>query len=305
MGNADGILRYRHALHLGRGQPQTADTVGPGVTGKPRVVWVEATEARAGLAPLWRALDAYVRDLAQGEFDTVTRAFPGPVGGVRHPAGWLLSAATGLAVAADMEAEADLVIFNDWAMPVHEARALLSVPVTGISEASVVLGNVLARRPAIVTVAEGLSAGLERDMRSFGLWGRATQPAVWWLDPPSTHDDVVEAVENPVPLIARFDEVARQAVAAGADAILTGCGYFGPIFTMHGYSHVSDRPDVPVYDCTALGMEFGRLLYRLHQARVQPSPRAFPDIAAQAREAADFLMAHMLCMPDLPGETGP
>ena len=181
-------------------------------------------------------------------------------------------------------------------MPVHEARSLLSVPVTGISEASIVLGNVLARRPAIVTVAEGLSAGLERDIRSFGLWGRGTQQQVWWLDPPSTHEDVVAAIEDPAPLIARFDAVARTAVAAGADAILTGCGYFGPIFTMHGYSHVSGRPDVPVYDCTALGMEFGRLLYRLQDARVQPSRRGFPGMSAEPREAADFLMGHMLSL---------
>jgi allantoin racemase len=303
MAEADGILRYKHALRLGQERPLVGGT-SAGTTGKPRIVWVEATEARPGLAPLWRELDAYVRELAHGEFNTVTRALPCPAGGVRHPAGWLLSAATGLAIAADMEAEADLIIFNDWAMPVHEARSLLSVPVTGISEASVVLGNVLARRPAIVTVAEGLSAGLERDIRSFGLWGRGTQQAVWWLDPPSTHEDVVQAIEDPAPLIARFDAVAREAVAAGADAILTGCGYFGPIFTMHGYSHVSGRPDIPVYDCTALGMEFGRLLYRLHDACVSPSRRGFPRMSAEPREAADFLMARILSVPDH-GGAGP
>jgi allantoin racemase len=305
MAQADEILRYKHALHLGREEPPAADTAGQGITGKPRVVWVEATEARASMVPLWRQLDTYVRELARGEFDAVTRAFPGPVGGVRHPGGWLLSAATGLAVAADMETDADLIIFNDWAMPVHEARSLLSVPVTGISEASVVLGNVLARHPAIVTVAEGLNAGLERDMRSFGLWGRGPQPAVWWLDPPSTHDDVVEAIENPARLIARFDEVAHRAVAAGADAILTGCGYFGPVFSMHDYFHVSGRPDIPVYDCTALGMEFGRLLYRLDAAGVQPSRRGFPKMQAEARQAADFLMAHILTMPGRAGGPAP
>jgi allantoin racemase len=199
-----------------------------------------------------------------------------------------MSAAMGLAVAADMEAEADLIIFNDWAMPVHEARSLLSVPVTGISEASVILGNVLARRPAIVTVAEGLNAGLERDIRSFGLWGRGAQPAVWWRDPPSTHDDVVEAVDNPRQLIARFDEIAHRAVAAGADAILTGCGYFGPIFSMHGYFHVSGMPDVPVYDCTLLGMEFGRVLYRLHEARVHNKPPGVPEDGSAGQGGCRF-----------------
>jgi allantoin racemase len=305
MTEADEILRYKRALHLGREESQPADMARQEVRQKPRVVWVEATEARASMGPLWRKLGAYVRELAGGEFDAVTRAFPAPVGGVRHPAGWLLSAATGLAVAADMEADADLIIFNDWAMPVHEARSLLSVPVTGISEASVVLGNVLARQPAIVTVAEGLNAGLERDMRSFGLWGRGRLPAVWWLDPPSTHDDVVEAIGNPARLIGRFDEVAHRAVAAGADAILTGCGYFGPVFSMHGYSHVSGRPDIPVYDCTALGMEFGRLLYRLHEVGVTPSRAAFPGMPPQARESADLLMAHMLSTPERSARADP
>ena len=53
-----------------------------------------------------------------------------------------------------------------------------------------VLGSVIARRPAIVTVAEGLRDGLVRDLGDIGLLGRMADPPVWGLDPPSTHEDV-------------------------------------------------------------------------------------------------------------------
>lgn len=261
---------------------------------KPRLVWVEGTEARPGLKGLWSFLDDYLKEQVADEFDISFVAFPRAAGGVRQLAPRLLSETLGLAAAqAAVEHEADLVIFNDWAMPIHATRAHLDIPVTGVAEASAVIGNVLAQRPAIVTVAEGLRWGFERDLRDFGVAAKMLQPPVWWLDPQSTHEDVQDAVKDPSAFVERFDLVAKRAVDAGADAILVGCGYLGPTLSHAGYTHVNGRPDVPVYDCTRLAYELGVLLFRLHQSSIGPSRLGFQQPTSTGAAAVADVLAHL------------
>ena len=257
-------------------------------------MWIESTEARPGLAKLWSFLDAYLKDISGPEFETSSIAFPIGGGGVRQPAARLLTETLAVAVVAEVESQADLFILNDMAQPFYPLRALISKPITGIMEASIVLGNVLARRPAIITVTEGLRAGMERDMFEIGLLGRMANPAVWWLDPATTHEEIQDAIDSPDMLLGRFDEVAHRAVDAGADAILVGCGYYGPVFAKHGYTHVSNRPDVPVYDCARLGLELARTLYSLHSAGVNPSLRGFPRLAESNAKAARGMLARII-----------
>ncbi len=243
---------------------------------RPKLIWVEGTEARPGLNDLWRFLDTYLKEQASDQFDVRFVAFPRSAGGVRQLTPRLLSEVLGLVAAqAAVDEGADLVIYNDWAMPIHATRAHLDVPVTGVAEASALLGSALAQRPAIVTVAEGLRWGFERDMRDFGVSANLLQPPVWWLDPQSTHEDVQDAVSDASAFVARFDKVAQQAVAAGADAILVGCGYLGPTLSHAGYTHVNGHPEIPVYDCTRLAFELGVTLFRLHRAGVKPSRGGF------------------------------
>lgn len=264
------------------------------VTQKPKLVWVEGTEARPGLAGLWKFLDDYLKSQAEPDFDVSYVAFPRAAGGVRQLAPRLLSETLGL-TAAQVAAEqgADLVIFNDWAMPIHAARSHLDVPVTGVAEASAILGNVLAQRPAVVTVAEGLRWGFERDLRDFGLVQRMVHPPVWWLDPQSTHEDIQEAVVDAAAFVERFDAVARKAVAAGADAILVGCGYLGPTLTAADYRNVTGHPDIPVYDCTRLAFELGVALYRLSSAGVSPSRVGFARPSQTGSTAVADVLNHL------------
>jgi Asp/Glu/hydantoin racemase len=280
------IPRQARADHLlGRVQPVERE---PG--SRPRLMWIESTEARPGLSRLWTFLDQYLKEISGPEFETSNLAFPIGGGGVRQPAARLLTETLAVAVVAEVESQADLFILNDMAQPFYPLRALISKPITGIMEASVVLGNVLARRPAIITVTEGLRPGMERDMWEMGLLGRMANPAVWWLDPPTTHEEI----QSPDSLMGRFDEVAHRAVAAGADAILVGCGYYGPVFAKHGYTHVTNRPDVPVYDCARLGLEMARTLYSLHVAGVNPSLRGFPRLPQPNARAAREMLARII-----------
>lgn len=261
-----------------RGDGEQASALGRPV-GTPTMLWLEATEARSELQPLWEFLESYARDLCGSEFKMVMRAVPRPVGGVRHLAARHASEMLALAVAAEVEPDCDVLLFNDWAMPVVQARALLEVPVTSISEGSLVLGSALARHLAIVTVAEGMRAGLEREIADLRLDERMCDPSVWWMNPETTHEEVCEAVMSPGPLIDKFDTVASAAANRGADAILVGCGYYGPIFARHGYRAVRSRPEVPVFDCATLGFAMARALYSAHVLGADPAGGAYPRIS--------------------------
>lgn len=250
-----------------------------------RLTWLEATVGDPARAPLWSFLRRWLARRAGPGVETRLVHFPGNAGGVRHPATRLLTDAMALAAIEAAAPQADLVVLGCWGAPALTARALSSVPVTGLTEGSVRLGAALARRPAIVTVAEGLRATLEQDIDAMGLRGVLLDPPVWWLDPPSTPGDVDAALHDPEPLVARFDAVATRAADAGADAILNGCGYVGPILADAGYRHVHGRPDVPVYDCNELALTFGLALARLAGAGWKPSPRSFGPPPEAAHEA--------------------
>ncbi len=262
----------------------------------PRVRWILGGVMSPDREDLWSLLRGYFKELARGEYEVHVHGLPYSPGGVRQAGTRLFSEAVGLAVAMNLAHESELIIFNDWAMPVLQARSSLPVPVTCVSEASVMLGRTLARRPAVVTVAEGMREGMVRDLNQFVGHGAMASPAVWWLDPPSTQQDVLDAVANPEALIERFDQVAARAVENGADAILTGCGSYGPIFRSHGYDHVRRCPSVPVYDCAALAMELGRSLHRLSQVGLRPSERGFAGPTPSQRPAMQDILSRLTTM---------
>jgi allantoin racemase len=260
---------------------------------KPRLIWLEATEGKPELSGLWSFLRSYLDGLAATDYSIELRHFPRGAGGVRHPSTRLANDAIALAAAELAAPDADLLVFGCWATPTIEARALVDVPLTGLTEASVRLGPLFAFRPAIVTVAEGLRMSYERDIAQFGATRSLLDPPVWWLEPPSSHEDVLEAIESPGSLIDRFDSVAHRAIDAGADAILVGCGYFGPLFTVHGYTHVSQRPDVPVLDCCLLAYQLGSALLNLHRLGVDPSQRAYPPVPLASSEPLRTALARV------------
>ncbi|MQA79821.1 MAG: hypothetical protein GEV10_15290 [Streptosporangiales bacterium] len=262
---------------------------------RPTLAWVEGTVARPELKRLWELMDEHVRDLAGSDYDVTFAVLPMQSGGVRSAAPSLANSVLGLSAAreAAVIGKADLVVFNGWTMPVRVTRALLDVSVTGVDEGSVFMGCVLSQRPAVVTVSKGFRWELESLLEEFGLRSRMATPPVWWLDPESTHDDVVRAVDDPDELVSRVDSVAQRAVAAGADAILLGCGYFGAVLARAGYTHVNGRPDVPVYDCTRLALEFGSTLYRLRKAGIGPSRLGFAQPSPASLAALEGMLTHL------------
>lgn len=264
------------------------------MSGLPTLTWVEGSAGAAELAPLWQLIRDYVAGLADGVFRLDFTHLPTEAGGVRHPATRLLQDSVMLSAAASVEDRADVVILGCWAAPVAEARALLATPVTGLAEGSARLGTAFGNGLAVVTVAEGLRPGFERDLVSFGVTASMAPAPVWWFDPECRPTDLLEAVTSPGPLIDRFDAVASRAVAAGADAILVGCGSVGALLAVHGYRHVRGHPDVPVLDCDASTYHLARTLYELHASGYPPSRVTYPPVPATRRPPLDRTLKNVV-----------
>ncbi|WP_028924140.1 aspartate/glutamate racemase family protein [Pseudonocardia acaciae] len=260
----------------------------------PKLTWIEGSAGDPDLAPLWTLIRDYVAGLADGAFELNFTHLPAEAGGVRHPATRLLQDSIMLTAAADAAADADVVILGCWASPIIEARALLDTPVTGLAEGSARIGAAFGSRLAVVTVAEGLRPGFERDLALFVAPDNLLAPPVWWLDPQCRPDDLLTAVDSPGHLIDRFDAVATRAADAGADAILTGCGSVGALLAVHGYRHPRTRPDVPVLDCDASTYHLARTLHDLHRAGSHPSRTAYPPVPPDRRPALDAAMTRLI-----------
>lgn len=166
----------------------------------------------------------------------------------------------------------------------EEIRSLVDLPVVAYGNASVAFAATLAPRVGIVNFIEALQPQLRRNMDLYG-FGDLVGPIV---SIERTFDDIVEAYEQPGPLVDAFRRAARTAIDAGAQAIIPGEGPLNVLLAHHGVHRVDD---VPVIDSlgVALAMCEARAgFYR--RSGLHPSRRGFffqkppPEAVRMVRE---------------------
>ncbi|MFV0435190.1 MAG: aspartate/glutamate racemase family protein [Leucobacter sp.] len=246
----------------------------------PTLTWIEATHGDPALSRLWEYLRGEVEGLARGRARIEFVHLPLASGGIRTAANRLLNDAAVLAAAVGAADRSDAVVIGCWGAPTEAVRSALNRPdrpvaVSSLPDASVRLVGSLARRAVAVTVSPALIPIFADDLRRMGATGFHESRPVRAYDPESTHGDVLAALDDPEPLIARFDAEAQRAVDDGADAVVVGCGYLAPIFTRAGYTSVRGRPDVPVIDCGRAAMEHGLMLLELQGGGITAAPRGY------------------------------
>jgi allantoin racemase len=232
-----------------------------------RILWNEATSGAPELDLLWDALRGYFPKVARGGTEVVLRHAPVSANYVRSLYTELLNnrAVVENTIAAERDGF-DAVVLGCWADPLWEAREVVDIPVVGIGEAAMLLATTLGFRFAVITVAPGVIPTIEMDLRLYGLEDRAIVRPVRTLDPPSDMELLLESVTEPHRrLIPNFERVARECIEDGAEVIVVGCGYYGPILTLHGYNEVPGT-GVPVVDCSAAGLKLAEVLADLRKS---------------------------------------
>ena len=139
---------------------------------------------------------------------------------------------------------------------VAEARSLLSIPVVGPMEATMLLACGYGWRFGIVTVADRTwSSNMEQMVQAYGLSSRYAGQRQ--LETP-TAVIFTKGFENPAPVIADIEARARECVAAGADAIVIGSAGLGTFATNFGVNKIED-PEVPIFDAISTGLKVAEL----------------------------------------------
>jgi allantoin racemase len=166
---------------------------------------------------------------------------------------------------------------------VHEARSILRIPVAGAGEASVAFSQFVGRRFGIVVVRPEVVPMVERQLDRLQCYGRAiprpVRPIRHW-----SYDNLIDAFEGESDLVLEeFERVSRECIADGADVIISGCAYVGPLITQRGLTEIPGT-GVPVIDCTAAAIEMAISMARMHRAiptfgpsRAEHSPYSYPE----------------------------
>ena len=263
-----------------------------------RILWDEATSGLPAMDPVWQLLQKYFAKVAHPDSQVELRHAAVSGNYVRSLHTELLNNPAIVETAIHGEQDGfDAVVLGCWADPLWEAREAVNIPVVGIGEASMLLACSLGYKFAVITVAPGVIPTIELDLRMYGLQDRAIYRPVRSLDPSSDIELLLESVTDPHKrLIPNFERVARKCIEDGAEVIIVGCGYYGPILTMQGYNEIPGT-GVPVLDCSAAGLKMAEALADLHKSiGLNKSSALFfrrppADVVERIRRAHGFIQA--------------
>ena len=252
-----------------------------------RLCWIHPTARTAALEPLWARFEAEMPSVLGPGVELAFR-YPDRSGNfTRSLYAEHLNSVLMIEEALAAEADGcDGVFLGCWNDALWEAREMLRIPVASLSEQAMLAALTMGRRLAVVTVSEKTAVAIEQDLLAYGLRERAIARPVRSISPESDLDLLRGAVDDPHSrFIPRFEEVARACVSDGADVVLVGCGYYGPLLRTAGYTHVPDT-GVPVVDSTTVALKSLESMVRIAEVTgVVKSERA--QFRAPPREAID------------------
>ena len=222
-----------------------------------KLCWLHPTMRTEALAPLWAKLEASIRPCLRPDTEVEFRFMAQSGNFTRSLYAEHLNSVHLVEAALQAEEDGfDGVFLGCWNDPLWEAREVLSIPVASVSEQSMLAALTMGRRLAIVTVSEKTAAAIEMDLFAYGLRDRAIMRPVRSIAPESDTDLLCKSVNDPhSEFIPRFEQAARACIADGAEVILAGCGYYGPLLRSVGYTEIPGT-GVPVLDASVIGMKY-------------------------------------------------
>ena len=150
----------------------------------------------------------------------------------------------------------------------EEVRSLVDIPVVAFGQTSVLMAGMLGDCVGIVNFIAALEPQLRRNLHSYrldALVGPITQ-----VDAAFT--DVMDAYDDPQPLLDAFSVAARRAIAAGANVVVPGEGPLNVFLADQGLTRVDD---VPVLDSLGTCVRVAELRAAQHRAGLLPARTGF------------------------------
>lgn len=221
-----------------------------------RLCWIHPTMRTAAMEPLWAKMEASVTRILRPGTEVEFRFLPSSGNFTRSLYAEHLNSVHMVEAAIVAEAEGfDGVFFGCWNDALWEAREVLSIPVASVSEQSMLSALTMGRRFAVVTVSAKTATAIEMDILAYGFRERAIQRPARSIEPESNTELLLGAVTDPRrEFLPRFEASARACIADGAEVVLVGCGFYGPLLREAGY-HEIPGTGVPVLDSSAVGVK--------------------------------------------------
>jgi allantoin racemase len=222
-----------------------------------RLCWIHPTTKNPTLEPLWQKLEATVRLVLHPGTELEFRFLEKSGNFTRSLYAEHINSVHMVEAAIKAEADGfDGVFLGCWNDPLWETREVLDKPVASVSEQSMLAALTMGRRFAVVTMSQKTTVAIENDLLAYGLRDRAINRPVRAITPESNNDLLLEAVEDPYKtFIPRFEEGAKDCIRDGAEVILVGCAYYGPLLRAAGYSEVPGT-GVLVMDSSSVALKY-------------------------------------------------
>jgi allantoin racemase len=174
-----------------------------------------------------------------------------------------------------------------WDPGLLAAREAASIPVTGPGESAMLVAQTLGAHFAILTVREGYVPMIERNLRVYGFESRAiARKPVRRFG--MTFDNLVSCLKGSSDeFLVEFEKTARDCISDGADVIIAGGQFFGPVFLRHQFFAIPNT-GVPVVDCAACGLKLAEMLASLRSSiRLTKSEHVNAPFTTPPRELLD------------------
>ena len=146
-----------------------------------------------------------------------------------------------------------------------EAREATSFPVVSVTEAAMHLACMLGSKFAAIIVDKRCIPLVERNIRQYGLEGRAISHrpvrSIEYADHmPQWYGSADFTREHVIP---KFEAVAKACVDDGAEVIATACGGFGAL-ALAGYNKIGGT-EVPIVNNLVAGLKLAEMLVDIRQ----------------------------------------
>jgi allantoin racemase len=140
-------------------------------------------------------------------------------------------------VRAEKEGYDAFVIGCDLEPGLEEGKAMLNIPVIGISEASYHLAMMLGHLFTVVTSSMAFFNIFKKQVEKYGLAGKYL-PGPYFHK--SSEGELSTALENPGPVIDKYKAVAQKAVADGASVIILNPAFIAALAYRTGWTKEQD-----------------------------------------------------------------
>ncbi len=160
---------------------------------------------------------------------------------------------------------------------VEEGKAMVDIPVVGISEASYHLAMMLGHLFAVVTSSSAFFQVFKEQIDRYGLSSKYLQgPYIY----PASEEEIAMALTDPQPLMEKFTAVAEKAIADGASVIIPSPAFIATLVHRGGLTKIQGAL---VLDTISVAVKTAETLVDLKKIGIEPSRRigvyAKPDKA--------------------------